>query len=108
MHWIEQLRAFFRGGEKVADSTKEIDIMSPANENDVRLADFLKMLANTREDEISCDDVHHLLDQYAEVLTKSEDAARIMPMVRQHLEICHECDEELQAVLDILRSLPST
>lgn len=66
---------------------------------------FLTMLANSREQEIDCGDVYHLLAEYAEAVENGEDVTRLMPLVKQHLEICHDCEEELEAVLEILHSI---
>lgn len=65
---------------------------------------LLRALEKTREDEISCDEVLALLDTYAEMMLRGEDAARLMPLVRLHLELCRECCEELQALLQVLQS----
>lgn len=69
-----------------------------------RLDGLMKMLANTEEQEISCDDVHHLMAEYADLLEQGSHPEELMPLVQQHLEMCHECEEELEMLLDILKS----
>lgn len=64
------------------------------------------MLAHTREVEFSCDEVLALLDQFAEMVLRGEDAAQLMPLVQHHLEMCGDCREEFEALLRILRSSP--
>lgn len=91
-------------------SGQQDQAIQPAERNepvslDEKIDGFLSMLANSREDEISCDDVHLLLAEYAEAIENGEDPARLMPLVKHHLEMCHECDEELAAVLEILHSV---
>jgi hypothetical protein len=42
------------------------------------------------------------LDEYVELKIKKEDAARIMPLIREHLDLCPECCEEYEALLDVV------
>jgi hypothetical protein len=63
---------------------------------------LIRSLENTQEEELSCDDVFALIDQYAEAHMRGEDAARLMPLLKQHLDICHECFEEYDALVDVL------
>lgn len=83
--------------------------MPPEDEDNVfdRLERFIDMLENTHEEELSCEDVHWLMAQYAEALEQGHDPGKLMPLVRQHLELCHECEEELEAVLAILQASDS-
>jgi hypothetical protein len=69
---------------------------------------MVDMLAHTREEEYSCDEVLALMDQFAEMVIQGEDAARLMPLVQHHLEMCGDCREEFEALLRILRSSPTT
>ena len=63
---------------------------------------MLSMLQKTQEEELTCDDIFALLDQFAEMAARSENVARLMPMVQQHLDMCPDCLEEYQALLNIL------
>jgi hypothetical protein len=63
---------------------------------------FLKMIIDTRQDEIDCDEVHNVVDIYAEAVARGEDPSEILPLVKQHLEICKPCLEEYEALLHIL------
>ncbi len=60
-------------------------------------------LEHTSEEEYSCEDVYRLMDQYAEIVTRGEDPAVLMPLVGQHLELCSDCREELDALLRMIR-----
>ena len=51
----------------------------------------------------SCEDVFAAVDQYAEIELRGEDAARLMPLLKKHLDGCHDCCEEYEALLDILQ-----
>jgi hypothetical protein len=48
-----------------------------------------------------------LLDQYAEAVERGEDTAQLMPLVKHHLDLCRDCHEEYEALLNILESSPS-
>ncbi len=56
-----------------------------------------------REESCSCEDVFAALDQYAELELRGEDAARLMPLLRKHMDRCHDCGEEHEALLEILQ-----
>ncbi len=63
---------------------------------------LIRSLEHTQEEECSCDNVYAVVDQYAEMEFEGEDATRLMPLIKQHLEGCHDCCEEYEALLDIL------
>ncbi len=54
------------------------------------------------EEEISCGELFAKLDEYVEREVNKQDAAVIMPVIREHLDVCPECCEEYEALLDIL------
>jgi hypothetical protein len=57
----------------------------------------------TAESEIDCEEVYRLLDEYADLLVRGEDPARMYPRLEHHLKMCLDCQEELEALLDALR-----
>ncbi|GAB4419065.1 MAG: hypothetical protein Kow002_06390 [Anaerolineales bacterium] len=63
---------------------------------------LISRLENTHEDELSCDEVFELVDQYAEANLPEEDSERLKPLIRHHLDLCRECDEEYEALLKVL------
>jgi hypothetical protein len=63
---------------------------------------LVNMLAITEEQEISCDDVHELLDQFTEMEMRDEDVAHLMPLVQRHLDLCPDCREEHEALIQAL------
>lgn len=65
---------------------------------------MLMMIEKTQEKELSCDEVHALLDQYAEMTIRGEDAAELLPLVHYHLEMCPDCKEEYEALTRILEA----
>ncbi len=66
------------------------------------LVRLLRSLEHTYDEEISCDEVFALVDEYAEAEQRGEDVAHFKPLLRQHLEMCRECEEEYQALLRVL------
>ena len=63
---------------------------------------FLHVLESVREEDVPCDEVYARIDEYVEREVGQKDAAQLMPLVREHLEMCSECCEEYQALLDVL------
>jgi hypothetical protein len=68
---------------------------SPPTEAHVALA----MMSMTQEQELSCDEVHDLIDQFAEMQLRGENPAHLFPLVQRHLDMCPECREEFEALL---------
>jgi hypothetical protein len=54
------------------------------------------------DEEISCEDLYTRLDEYVEREVDQKDAAQIMPILREHLDVCPECCEEYEALLEVL------
>ena len=61
---------------------------------------------DTAGEEITCDDLFARLDEYVEREVDTKDAAQIMPVIREHLDLCPECCEEYEALLDVLSKCP--
>jgi hypothetical protein len=54
------------------------------------------------EEEISCGELFTKLDEYVEREVDKKDAAVLMPVIREHLDMCPDCCEEYEALLDVL------
>jgi uncharacterized protein YdiU (UPF0061 family) len=67
--------------------------------SDATVLDLIRYLENC---ELGCEQVFDALDQYAEIEVRKEDAARLMPLVRDHLDTCSHCCDEYEALLDVL------
>jgi hypothetical protein len=63
---------------------------------------FLRVLESVREEDAPCDEVYARIDEYVEREVDKKDAAQLMPLIREHLDICSECCEEYEALLEIL------
>ena len=64
---------------------------------------FLRVLENVREEEVPCDEIYRKLDEYVEREVSQKDAAQLMPLIREHLDICPECCDEYEALLNVLK-----
>jgi hypothetical protein len=71
------------------------------------LAQLLERIEQTQEVELTCDEVLVLMDQFAEMTLRGENAAEYLPLVQHHLSMCADCQEELDALLRILRASPN-
>jgi len=63
---------------------------------------FLRVLEQVRVEDMPCSQVFALLDQYVEKEVRGEAAERLMPLLREHLDICVNCSEEYEALLRVL------
>ena len=63
---------------------------------------FLRVLETVDTVEISCDELYEKLDEYVEREVDKKDAARIMPLMREHLDTCPDCCEEYEALLHVV------
>ena len=63
---------------------------------------ILQKLTNTDEQEISCDEVHELIDQFSELKMAGEDVLHLMPLMQKHLDLCPDCWEEHDALMQAL------
>jgi len=63
---------------------------------------LLNKLAITEEQEISCDDVHEILDQFAEMELRGENVSALMPLVQRHLDLCPDCHDEHDTLIQAL------
>jgi hypothetical protein len=63
---------------------------------------FLRVLESARAEEAPCEEIYARIDEYVEREIDKKDAAQLMPLVREHLDMCSECCEEYEALLDVL------
>lgn len=63
---------------------------------------FLRVLESVRKEECSCDEIYTKIDEYVEREVDKKDAAQLMPLIREHLDLCQECCEEYDALMHIL------
>ena len=69
-----------------------------------KLRQFLRGIATTRLDEIACDECFDRLDCFVESTLAGKNASEAMPLIQDHLERCHDCREEFEALLAALHT----
>ena len=72
----------------------------------LKRADVVKLarvVAETREVEIGCDECFERLDSFAETELSGVEASAAMPLVGDHLDKCADCRSKFEALLRALR-----
>lgn len=67
------------------------------------LVDLMHRLEKTVENAYCCEEVFALLDEYVE-LVDEEEAKRLMPLVKNHLDMCQDCHDEYEILLQVLNT----
>jgi hypothetical protein len=65
---------------------------------------LMEMIDNTHEGMYSCEETFDLLDEYVELIVDEKEAAELMPYVKKHLDVCPDCYERYEILLNILQS----
>ena len=63
---------------------------------------FLRVLEEARVEDMPCREVFSRLDEYVEKEMGGEDAAKLMPLLREHFDLCPDCCEEYESLLSVL------
>jgi hypothetical protein len=59
---------------------------------------LLHLLCDTRDDELSCEEVFLRLDEYVDCLVSHAQVMEQRPLVEHHLSLCADCRDELSAL----------
>ena len=65
---------------------------------------LVRIVAETHETEIGCDECFERLDSFAETELCGVVASAAMPLVGDHLDKCADCRSKFEALLTALRS----
>jgi hypothetical protein len=63
---------------------------------------LMLLLCDTRDDELSCEEVFGRLDEYVDCLLAHRDLGDMYPLFEHHLGLCPDCRDELEALLQAL------
>jgi len=63
---------------------------------------FLRVLEEVRQEDMPCERVFARLDEYVETQLHGQDPTLLMPLLREHFDLCPECCEEYEALLNVL------
>jgi hypothetical protein len=67
---------------------------------DTAVEGILRVLESVQLQEMTCAEVFAALDEYVERELKDHEAARVMPLLREHFDMCPDCCEEYEALLE--------
>ena len=68
------------------------------------IVELMNSLEATSEDAYSCEEAYALFEEYVELVASDKDAALLMPLVKNHVDMCPDCTEHYQILLNILKS----
>lgn len=71
------------------------------------LIDLMHCLEKTVEGACSCEEAFALLDEYVELVANDEEAAKLMPLVKNHIDMCPDCVDKFEILLRILKTADS-
>ena len=92
-----------KAGRKIMPVSKPE--ISESQETEINaLRKLLRFIGYTQDTEVSCDDVERIIDQFAEFVQRGEDVKEMMPLVKNHVDMCPECREEFEALIQILQN----
>jgi len=66
---------------------------------------LVRVVAETREAEIGCDECFERLDRFTETELSGLEASAAMPLVGDHLDKCADCRSNFEALLRSLRRM---
>ena len=69
-----------------------------------QLKKMVRMIQETRDEEIGCEDCYTQVDAFVDQLLDGKHPEEAMPLVQHHLTICSDCMEEFQALLLALKT----
>ena len=69
------------------------------------LKHIVRAVIFTYDNEITCSECFMLIDRYVDLELEGKSAAEAYPLVKAHLDICRDCREEYQALLDALGAM---
>jgi hypothetical protein len=103
--WILLKRwlTIIRKKKEQTESTKPGSSSNGSHEIEI-VKGMMGMIEKTHEIEIDCSQVYRLLDQYTELVLRGEDPGELMPLVKQHLDLCMDCREEYEVLLKMLET----
>jgi hypothetical protein len=68
---------------------------------------FLRILESVRVQDMPCSEVFARLDEYVEHEVLDHEAAKLMPLLKEHFDICPDCCAEYEALLGVLEQSQS-
>ncbi len=96
MSWWQQLWNRIRGRRTDAHQTLVLSAET--------LRGIIRGILTTQERELTCDECFEQLDTFAELVLVGQPIPEALKLVEEHLERCHDCREEFEALMAALRA----
>ncbi len=68
------------------------------------IVELMRKLEHLHESAYSCEEAFALLDEYVDLVSTDEEAAELMPLVKNHIEMCSGCKEAYAMLMRIVQS----
>ncbi len=104
-----QIKNFFSRSKPAVDETSQAVVTEPTPGalTQELMVDLMLRLEKTTENAYCCDEVFALLDEYVELVADDEEAKLLMPLVKNHLDMCVDCRDEYEVLLHVLKTAES-
>ncbi|NQS91380.1 MAG: hypothetical protein HQ574_03140 [Chloroflexi bacterium] len=66
---------------------------------------MMSSVKSTRDEELTCGHCYDELDQFIEMKLSGKNAEEAMPLVQAHLDLCADCREEYEVLLEAIQAL---
>ncbi len=116
---LEKIRQLFQQSKESQkqDMTASVQPSTPQTDGDIANHDvatlnaeivkhLMEILEHTHEGMYTCEETYDLLDEYVELIADNEEAAKLMPYVKKHLDKCPDCNNVYATLLNIIQSEP--
>ena len=95
---IDRLRQLLRMPSSPASACVNVPL------DDASLERLMHMLNETRNDELTCEEVFSCLDEYVDCLEAYQDVGGKKLLVEHHLNMCPDCRVQLDALIHALEN----
>lgn len=100
MKFLERIQRFFTGQTKMTAPPQN---KMQAEKSKMMMQKILGMLSETQEEELTCDQVFAVIDEFVEMEERGEDVRAFMPLIQHHLQMCADCMEEYNVLKKIVK-----
>ena len=97
--WYKRVRNWFG-----SDSNASADGNADGAKSAMSAQMLISGVMTTQPNELDCNECFEQLDRFVEAKVTGDNAAKLMPMVQDHLNRCHDCCEEYEALLLALQA----
>jgi len=73
--------------------------------NPEKLKKILRIIAETRDEELNCDRCFTEMNRFVDLLIEGKKPEEAMPLMKHHLDMCGECHEEFEALFAAIRAI---